>query len=120
MPCPEQIVPHPLNPASNTPFCPGHAFAELQESRGRKETDPVYEPTFGLDIPLAIDTIKKLQELDCDDNIFVIIAHDSTVTNLVDHFPNALNAWKEKGWGQQARWAFLKDLEKYWESRRVI
>lgn len=58
-----------------------------------------------------------LQELDCDENIFVIIAHDSTVRDGVDHFPKSLNAWKEKGWGSGLKWSFLRDLEEYWKEK---
>lgn len=76
--------------------------------------------TFGHDIPLAEKTMGKLQELDCDENIFVIIAHDSSVRDGVDHFPQALNAWKEKGWGKKLKWAFFRDLENYWNQKGVL
>lgn len=119
LPVPDSITPHPLNPTSNIPFCPGGAFDELQQSRGRKPTDTLYDMTFGHDIPLATRTMKQLQQLDCEENIFVIIAHDSTVRDGVDHFPESLNTWKEKGWGKDLKWVFLRDLEKYWKSHGV-
>lgn len=96
-------------------LCPGHAFEELQALRGRQPSDTLYDLTFGADIPLATKTVGQLQELDCDENIFVIIAHDSTVRDGVPHFPESLNAWKEKGWGKKLRWAFLRDLQSYWQ-----
>lgn len=52
--------------------------------------------TFGSDIPLATDTVGSLQELDCLGDVFVIIAHDSTVRDGVPHFPHSLNDWKER------------------------
>jgi glyoxylase-like metal-dependent hydrolase (beta-lactamase superfamily II) len=113
MPVPSSITPHPLQPTSDLPFCPGHAFEELQRSRKRSSQDPLYTPTFGHDIPLAIRTIEKLQEADANENVFVIIAHDSTVGDVVDHFPKSLNGWKEKGWGKKTRWAFFRDLKPY-------
>jgi hypothetical protein len=76
--------------------------------------------TFGLDVPLATHTLRKLQELDCADDIFVIIAHDSTVRDGVSQFPDALNDWKERGWGRDLKWAFLRDLESYWKSKGVL
>ena len=101
-------------------MCPGSAFDDLQRSRGREPTDSLYVPIFGHDIPLAIETVGKLQELDCDENVFVIIAHDSTVRDGVEHFPKNLNAWKEKGWGRKLKWAFFRDLEVYWRSKGLV
>lgn len=117
LPMPASISPHPCHPSSNVALCPGHAFEQLQSSRGRKPTDTLYDITFGLDIPLATQTVGQLQELDCDENIFVVIAHDSTVRDGVPHFPASLNKWKEKGWGSGLKWAFLRDLETYWKSK---
>lgn len=114
---PSSVTPNPCHPQSDMPFCPGSAFDELQRSRGRQTSDTLYDLTFGYDIPLATRTVGHLQELDCNDNVFVIIAHDSTVRDGVDHFPKSLNAWKEKGWGKQLKWAFLRDLESYWKEK---
>lgn len=88
----------------------------MQQSRGRKETDSLYDLTFGQDIPLARQTTKHLQELDCRDDIFVIIAHDSTVRDGVPHFPDSLNDWRARGWGKVLKWTFLRDLEVFWRS----
>lgn len=82
--------------------------------------DPLFTPTFGHDIPQIIETIGKLQEADCLDNVFVIIAHDATVRDSVDQFPLSLNRWKEKGWAKDLKWAFLRDAEVYWKSKGVI
>ncbi|KAJ5371300.1 uncharacterized protein N7496_007392 [Penicillium cataractarum] len=117
---PESIHPHPCHPNSDIAFCPGGAFAELQESRGRGVNDPLFIPTFGHNIPQIIETIGKLQEADCQDNIFVIIAHDATVRDAVDHFPLSLNQWKKKGWGRDLKWRFLRDAETYWKSKGVM
>jgi hypothetical protein len=76
--------------------------------------------TFGHDVPLARNTATWLQELDADERIFVIIAHDSTVRDGVDHFPQSLNDWKSKGWGRSLKWAFFRDLEPYWTEKGVL
>lgn len=115
LPVPEAISPHPCFPGNGLPLCPGTAFAELQTARGRSKDDSLYDMTFGHDIPLAQNTAKWLQELDADERVFVIIAHDSTVRDGVDHFPRPLNDWKAKGWGKSLKWAFFRDLEMYWE-----
>ncbi|KAI1623491.1 beta-lactamase-like protein [Exophiala viscosa] len=119
LPVPSSISPHPFRPESSTPLCPGTAFDELQKSRGRKSTDSLFDMTFGGDIPLANKTKGHLQQLDCDENVFVIIAHDSTVRDGVEHFPKTLNQWKEKGWGKKLKWAFFRDLEPYWKSQDI-
>ncbi|KAL6708928.1 hypothetical protein ACN47E_002335 [Coniothyrium glycines] len=116
---PESIVPHPCRLHANVPFCPGTAFAELQKSRNRSPTEPLYDMTFGHDIPLAQNTARWLQELDADEKIFVIIAHDLTVRDGVDHFPKSLNDWKSRGWGQSLKWAFFRDLESYWKQSGI-
>jgi hypothetical protein len=30
--------------------------------------------------------------------------------DVVDFFPNSANNWKAKGWDNEARWAFLRDI----------
>lgn len=120
LPVPSSIQPHPCRPSIDGAFCPGEAFNELQRSRGRCVADPLFTPTFGHDIPQIIDTVGKLQEADCQDNVFMIIAHDATVRDVVDHFPLSLNSWKEKGWAKATKWAFLRDAEAYWKSRGVL
>jgi hypothetical protein len=49
----------------------------------------------------------------------VVIAHDSSARDLLPHFPQNLNSWKEKGLGQKLRWSFLRDLEVYWQSQEL-
>jgi hypothetical protein len=117
LPLPETISPHPCHPDSEMVMCPGHAFEDLQQSRGRKATDTLYDMTFGADIPLATKTVAVLQELDCNDNIMIVIAHDSCARDILPQFPQSLNSWKAKGLGQKIRWSFLRDIKAYWESQ---
>ncbi|KAH6691837.1 metallo-beta-lactamase superfamily protein [Verticillium dahliae] len=118
LPVPQSISPHPCHPQDcNSVLCPGGAWDELQRSRGRQPTDSLYVATFGLDVPLAMRTIGSLEQFDCNDDVFVIIAHDSTVRDAVPHFPLGLNEWKKNGWGKAVKWAFLRDLKVYWESK---
>ncbi|RDL29819.1 Uncharacterized protein BP5553_10684 [Venustampulla echinocandica] len=120
LPLPSSILPNPITPERDLPFCPGSAYEELQKDRGMDPQGPILKPEFGHEIPLALHTIGKLQELDVDENILVIIAHDKYARNTVDHFPLSLNSWKERGWGKTLTWAFLKDFEPYWRSKGVV
>ncbi|KXJ88355.1 metallo-beta-lactamase superfamily protein [Microdochium bolleyi] len=118
LPMPQEIRPHPCLPGlESSCLCPGSAFAELQQSRGRTSNDALYDMTFGHDIPLATTTLGYLQEFDCHDDVFVIIAHDSTVRDGAPHFPASLNNWKARGLGTRLKWAFLRDLEPYWKTK---
>ncbi|TLD28150.1 hypothetical protein PspLS_04295 [Pyricularia sp. CBS 133598] len=98
LPIPASITPHPCPSSSLSALCPGHAWEELQKSRGGREcTDTLYDITFGHDIPVATNTVRWLQELDCIDDVFVIVAHDGTVRDGgVPRFPASLNDWKAK------------------------
>jgi glyoxylase-like metal-dependent hydrolase (beta-lactamase superfamily II) len=116
---PESISPHPCSPMSHQSLCPGHAWEQLQKSRDRGTDESLYDMTFGLDVPLANRTKSMLEDLDCDENVFVIIAHDTTVRDGVPHFPASLNEWKERGWGRDLKWAFLRDLKHCWDSNEV-
>ncbi|TEA21381.1 Cytochrome P450 monooxygenase mpaDE [Colletotrichum sidae] len=118
LPVPDSISPHPCHPHDGSSvLCPGSAWDELQESRGRRKHDTLYDATYGLDIPLVAKTVESLQEIDCDENVLVIIAHDSTVRDAVPHFPSSLNAWKSEGWGELVKWGFFRDLEAYWKTK---
>lgn len=107
LPVPKCISPHPCRPMeSGAVLCPGSAWEELQNSRGRQSDDTLFDMTFGMDIPLASQTVCSLQQLDCQENIFVIIAHDSTVRDGAPHFPRSLNDWKARGLGEGLKWSF--------------
>lgn len=91
-------------------FCPGSAFAAVQENRGRRPDQPFFEPAFGHDIPSAIETIAKAQEPDAQDNVLFIYAHDPSIMGVVDLFPKEANDWQAKGWREKLFWKFLEDF----------
>ena len=117
---------------STRSFCPGHLLQDLNTSRDVKPADgPLFYPNMGHDIPETIRTIEKMGVADGDPRVWVIFAHDDNVRNLLDGgeviyagekgergtssganwFPNNINDWKQKGWKEATRWAFLKDVE---------
>ncbi|KAJ0121881.1 hypothetical protein J7T55_002390 [Diaporthe amygdali] len=111
LPVPKCISPHPCRPMEGgAVLCPGSAWEELQNSRGRKVDDTLLDMTYGMNIPLASQTVHSLQQFDCLENIFVIIAHDSTVRDGAPHFPKTLNDWKARGLGEGLKWSFFRDL----------
>lgn len=118
LPVPKCISPHPCRPMEDgAVLCPGSAWEELQNSRGRQSDDTLFDMTYGMDIPLASQTVHSLQKFDCHENIFVIIAHDSTIRDGAPHFPRNLNDWKARGLGEGLKWSFFRDLNVYWKSK---
>lgn len=79
---------------------------------------PFYVPStadpgsFYLDQPLALKTISKLQALDANPNVFVTIAHDPTLGEVLPKLGSGLtvNDWKEAGYKKKAMWGWLKEL----------
>jgi hypothetical protein len=92
-------------------FCPGSALETVQKSRGRKLNQPFFEPAFGHDIPLALDTIGKSQIPDAEDNVLFIYAHDPSILGIVDMFPKEIKDWQAKGWKESLFWRFLGDFK---------
>jgi hypothetical protein len=117
LPIPSSIAPNPLTKTSTTP-CLGAVFEDLQTRRGRDKTQSFFdvprEPA-GLiaffDVDEAISTQVKVQDADSQENVFVVMAHDESLMNIVDFFPKEANDWKAKGWGKDGKWAFLQDFQ---------
>jgi hypothetical protein len=118
MKVPREIIPHPfgLRSFASSPVCPGSLFDDLIANRPCEETGAFFLPAMGLDIPVAVSTIRKTQKFDSRDDIFFVFAHDSTLRGVVDLFPSSANTWKQKGWAEQLRWAFLEDFQSAVES----
>ncbi|KAF6836765.1 metallo-beta-lactamase superfamily protein [Colletotrichum plurivorum] len=70
------------------------------------------DPSFPEHLRDAEKTIECIQELDADDRVMVIFAHDISLYKTLEFFPANANGWKEKGWKTAGRWAFLADLQK--------
>lgn len=54
----------------------------------------------------------RMKDLDANEKVFTIIAHDWSLKGVIDEWPKTLNAWKEEGWKDGTRWKFLEDFEK--------
>ena len=64
-----------------------------------------------LDWDAAMDTVGKIQEIDAADNIFVVLAHDLSLSDQVPFFPETINAWKAKNLREKTRWLFCSDFQ---------
>lgn len=113
-PLPDSIVPNPLNPTSSMP-CLGSLFQAVHPKQSR--TEPFFHVPDPPKIPMSVynmaddkATLAKVMENDSFDEIFVVLAHDSSLRGIVEFFPKTANEWRKQGWGRKARWAFLKEF----------
>jgi hypothetical protein len=54
-------------------------------------------------------SLEKILTFDANPDVFVLIAHDPSLHDVLEMFPADLNAWKEKGWKEKGTWAFLDE-----------
>ncbi|KAL1303361.1 hypothetical protein AAFC00_006758 [Neodothiora populina] len=108
LPLPANLSPSPL-PKFNP--CPGHLLQEAHYDKSA--TKPFYNCTesFAYDLEVCNWTIAGLQEFDAAENVFVVLAHDDSLSGVIDVYPKSANDWFEKGVAERAKWMFLKDFE---------
>jgi hypothetical protein len=111
---PENIVPSPLAApfTKQAPMCPGSLFEAVHPNKS--STEPFYVPTdqgVHKDGAEAKESIDKLTEFDSHDNVFVNIAHDTSMYDIIEFYPKKANGWSQKRWKQEGRWRFLRDFD---------
>lgn len=83
-----------------------------------KRTKPYYKaskaPGSAYSFPeIANQSIEGLQEFDACEDVFVCLAHDPAlfeVLPLINDGGKSINSWKEKGWKEKTRWMFLNEM----------
>jgi glyoxylase-like metal-dependent hydrolase (beta-lactamase superfamily II) len=110
VPLADEINPSPV-PEIFSPGCPSHLFLSINPLKSKVE--PFYKLTEQLnyDVSLANSTISGLQELDGEDNVLVLTAHDSTALENIAFFPDSINDWLRHDWKNQLRWKFLRSFK---------
>ncbi|KAH9815690.1 Metallo-beta-lactamase superfamily [Teratosphaeria destructans] len=115
LPLPENVQPNPFvapfSPSASV--CPGALFEAAHPASTDKATTPFTHPEGAIhDDPQAVvDSRDHWTEFDAQENVFAVIAHDETLLDVVDFYPKSANEWKAKGWKEEGRWRFLKDLD---------
>jgi hypothetical protein len=114
LPLPDEITPNPLVPpyTSKAPVCPGAIFEALHPKKST--TEPFYTPVLeGIhhNGAQAKETIDQLAEFDAHYDIFVNVAHDDSLYDVVEFYPKTANGWTEKGWKKEGMWRFLRDFD---------
>ncbi|KAL2842651.1 beta-lactamase-like protein [Aspergillus pseudodeflectus] len=93
---------------ASTAACPGSIMERLLAN----PTTPLFEmpATNTVDVAEAHASISKMQAFDAAENIWVVIAHDQALLDLVDFYPASVNDWQRKGYAQKTRWRFWNTL----------
>jgi glyoxylase-like metal-dependent hydrolase (beta-lactamase superfamily II) len=88
--------------------CPGSIMERILAN----PTTPLFEmpATNTVDVAEAHASIAKMQAFDAAKNIWVIIAHDQALLDIVDFYPASVNDWQRKGYAQKTRWRFWNTL----------
>ncbi|KAI0180671.1 Metallo-hydrolase/oxidoreductase [Hypoxylon sp. FL1284] len=58
----------------------------------------------------AVDTVRKIRDLDGLEHVFVILAHDTTLRERIPFFPERVNDWQANGLRETTRWLFCQDF----------
>lgn len=96
--------------------CPCSIFTACHPDPENARTSPYYKVTekegsWYNDPPVAQQSIKRLEEFDADENVFVAVAHDEGLIDVCEWFPKGtINDWKKKGWKGKSQWGFLNEL----------
>lgn len=108
LPLPANISPSPVGPFAHA--CPGDVLRRLQPNHNPAEAFFTVSPILFPDHEAALDTVRKIAELDAAENIFIILAHDESIQRHIDFFPHSINDWKAKRLRSRTRWLFCKDF----------
>ena len=124
VPLPESISPSPFEPPKSLSSCPSSIFEPIHRSAADSKSDfrttPFYEaaPIMETDALASRLTLEALKTLDSSPDVLVVIAHDSSLLNILGLYPDLkadLTGWEEGG-GRNTkgigRWRFLKDFGK--------
>ncbi|EUC41870.1 hypothetical protein COCMIDRAFT_105009 [Bipolaris oryzae ATCC 44560] len=116
VPLPEVVTPSPY---STPPFapgteCPGALILNIHPQKSSTKpfyTQKVLEEGLMQDYPKAVESADKMSSFDGDEHVLVLVAHDASVLDTFEFFPNHANNWKERGWKSAVRWTFLQDFK---------
>lgn len=114
LPLPKEISPNPLKTpfTASAPPCPGSIFEAIHPERSNLK--PFYRLTEGgihFNTADAQESLDRMHVFDAQENILIAIAHDHSLYDLYEYFPEKANGWSSKGWKREGRWRFLRDFE---------
>lgn len=96
----------------NPSWCPGALLQQLTlDGTSRTPFQQVADGPLFPDHKSAMETIRKIQELDAADNVFVLIAHDLSLRSKIPFFPGTINDWMERDLKSNTRWLFCTEFD---------
>lgn len=111
---------HPLPPGEklqqilgeDSGLCPGLLLDSCLSSKSEPFFEVAAPSLIFPDRDASIDTVSKIQQLDGQESVFVVMAHDLSIRDTIPLFPKRINRWKTSGIKGDSRWAFCRDLYK--------
>ena len=92
--------------------CPGDIIMHLASWKGVDE--PFFQVARGPlfhDHGAAMKTVSKIQGMDADCSLLVLLAHDESLDEHLPLFPERVNDWLAQNLGDDSRWAFCKEFK---------
>ena len=90
--------------------CPGAILQRLQPIQSAIKPFYSVKLSFPTDLEACEESLRKVMELDADDNVLVVMAHDPVLKGLVNFFPEKVNNWRSKDVKSKVTWLFLRDF----------
>jgi hypothetical protein len=116
MPLPETISPSPFRHPTSASVCACSLFERIHPRPESFRTTPFYEAAKPMiEDPVAYRaTLDALKMFDASPDVLVILAHDASLLDVLDFFPNAdLNGWEKRPSRKDiGQWRFLNDFRK--------
>lgn len=121
-PLPSVIPPEQLGAHHPKP-CPCTFFTALHPAAGQGDFETRIQPFYRISTApgsaysfadAAQKTVKLLQLLDANPNVFVCLAHDGALFDVLPLYNSDpkcdINDWKDKDYDQKVRWGFLREM----------
>ena len=96
--------------------CPCSIFTACHSDPANARTSPFYrvsqkKESWFEDGQVAQSGVDGLQEFDASDDVFVAVAHDPALKEVIGMFPvSSMSEWKAKGWAKRSHWHFVNEL----------
>jgi hypothetical protein len=116
LPLPTEIKPSPFEGLKSASVCPGALFESIhrtKEAGGDYRTTPFYgvNPNANISLDEAQVSVDKMEVFDASLDVFLIIAHDKDMMDILPFFPKTITGWDETDSKAVGTWKFLKDFE---------
>ncbi|KAJ6584946.1 hypothetical protein B0H19DRAFT_403471 [Mycena capillaripes] len=109
IPCPGELLAATRLSVSGTHFATTDAAGQFDLVARTTPMLDVVENGYYEEPLIARTSIAKMADFDANEDVFVVLAHDISLVDVVGPFPASLNAWKAKGWKSRVTWAFLDE-----------